>query len=126
MFANSFFKSSGMTRNATVPDGADSPDRVVMLEEMISQWIVPQNATTDSQDFWSSDSGVTISSLWLSATKCCAGESALTRAIIPKDPRPDNPAVCVIMARDGDGLMAAFSHPLTTSPSAASNKTLHL
>ena len=35
-----------------MPDGTESPARVVMLEERTSHWMVPQNATADSQDFW--------------------------------------------------------------------------
>ena len=88
----------------------ESPVRVVMLEEMTSQRMVPQKATTDSQDFWSSDSVVIISSLWLSATKRCVGESAYARTDIANPDRGIDPASPdTRMARDMDTVLAFFA-----------------
>src|SRR6266702_6920548 len=52
-----------------VPEGNELRTLVVMLEDMTSHWIVPQNAIVDSQAFERSDSGATISTLWRTAMK---------------------------------------------------------
>jgi len=46
-------RSSGATRRTNFPDGNVLAALVLITEETTSQWMVPQNDTADSQDFWS-------------------------------------------------------------------------